>query len=68
MRVVKDDTGKVFIVMENKEEYRINTQRCAKCEHSFRCEDDYTYYCHWREDYYCIGDWAECSGYQERDG
>ena len=41
-------------------------KRCAKCNHSFQCEGDFRFYCHWREDCYCIGDWADCSGYQPK--
>lgn len=66
MRAVKDDVGKVALVVDDKEEYLINTKRCAKCNHSFQCEGDFRFYCYWREDCYCIGDWADCSGYQPK--
>ena len=66
MRAVRDDVGKTAIVMDDEEEYLLNTQRCAKCNHSFQCEGDFRFYCHWREDCYCIGDWADCSGYQPK--
>ena len=66
MRAVKDDVGNTSIVMDDEEEYLLNTQRCARCQHSFQCKVDFRFYCHWREDCYCIGDWADCSGYQPK--
>lgn len=68
MRAVTDDNGKCAVVMEDDKEYLLNTQRCAKCEHSLQVENDTRYYCRWREDCYCVGDWAECSGYQMEGG
>ena len=66
MRAVKDDVGNTAIVMDDEEEYLLNTQRFARRQHSFRCEGDFRFYCHWREDCYCVGDWAYCSGYQPK--
>lgn len=66
MRAVKDDVGNTAIVTDDEEEYLLNTQRCARCQHSFQCDGDFRFYCHWREDCYCIGDWADCSGYQPK--
>lgn len=66
MRAVTGDNGRCVIVMEDDEEYLLNTRRCAKCKHSFQVEDNVRYYCHWRDDCYCVGDWAECSGYQSK--
>lgn len=66
MRAVKDDAGNTAIVMDDEEEYLLNTQRCAKCNRSYQYEGDFRFYCNWREDGYCIGDWADCSGYQPK--
>jgi hypothetical protein len=62
MKIMKDSLGKESIIMEDKEEYEMNTRRCQRCSHSYKSVSDYNLYCKWQIDGYVRGDWVDCNG------
>lgn len=67
MKPMYDSHGKVSLMAESQEEYLQNLSRCLFCQNSFQVENDDHVYCHHRTDCYCLGNWAECDGFQEKE-